>query len=250
MKFKHSDMLVYIAIGDAYCLATEYIKLPKYKKLQYDALELKTYLKHPTHNNNAGTYSDDCQMSIGVAEVLIDGPPYTKLSFANAWVRNFKRDPRDAYSRGFQKLLQRINTGQDLLEKIKPISNKNGAAMRPVPLGVLKTPQEVLEVAKLQASITHNTPSGIFASQAVALMSYFSLHEDAPLDRDHLLSFLTSHLNASKIFKEPWSGRVKGPEVGVNTAWAVFELITSCRALSDIIRQTITLGVIQTRLDV
>ena len=84
MKFKHSDMLVYIAIGDAYCLATEYIKLPKYKKLQYDALELKTYLKHPTHNNNAGTYSDDCQMSIGVAEVLIDGPPYTKLSFANA----------------------------------------------------------------------------------------------------------------------------------------------------------------------
>jgi len=35
---------------------------------------------------------------------------------------------------------------------------------------------------------------------------------------------------------------VKGPEVGINTAWAVFELITSCRVLSDIIRQTITLG--------
>jgi len=249
----NTNLLYYTAIGDAYCLSTEYIKHPRDDELKAKALEFKGYLQHPVHKAKPGSYSDDTQMSIANAEVLIKSGPMGKIEdidFANAWVEAFKRDPRDAYSRGFQAFLEEVKSGKEFLDKIVISSNKNGAAMRAAVFGVYEDVQKALDVSRQQASITHNTPGGIFGSQAVTLMSHFALHSDQEMNRLNLGEYIIEHLGdtlvSDDLFKDVivtrWDGRVAGEEIGIITAWAVFELLVSCNSLLEIMQKTIEWG--------
>lgn len=250
MLYPNPDILLYTAIGDAYCASCEYIKLPHDKETYNKALNFNQYLSHPRHNLVPGTYTDDTSMSAANAKVLIENDSFTNICFAEAWVNEFKQDPRDAYSRRFQKFLEEVETGKEFLDKIDPVSNKNGAAMRSAVLGVLKIPSIVRTVADGQAKITHNTPGGRFGSQAVALMSHYVLYENSPLERDLLKTYLRYHLRhiiaeseaLTDVFRRPWAGPVAGPEVGINTALATFELLVSCNSLLEVLRKTIEFG--------
>ena len=244
------NMLLYIAIGDAYCLPTEYIH-PNHYNVK-EALKFKKYLQHPKYPLPFGSTSDDTQMSIANAEVLIENDSFRSIHFANKWIEAFHRDPRPSYSKGFQRFLETTTTGKDFIVNIDPSSNKNGGAMRSVPFGVLKTPEKVLTAATLQCRLTHDTPGGLFGSQAVALMSHFFLYSSLRANYTNLREFLFDNMRptireiielgiAEDVFNS-WNGRVQGPEVGINTALAVFQLVTSCKSLKEIIKKTIEFG--------
>jgi ADP-ribosyl-[dinitrogen reductase] hydrolase len=248
MRHINPGILYYMAIGDAYCLGAEYVAEdhPNVEQL----LKFEKYISHPKYPLTPGVYTDDTQMSIANSEVLIAGKPYDNIAWANAWVDVFKRDPRKGYSKRFQKYLEEVDTGIDFLKTINPESNKNGAAMRSPVIGVLKTPAEVLKYSKMQAAITHNTPGGIFGAQAVALMSHYALWSYGPMDRLNLGEYLIEHLGKDlvkgEIFKDvivtPWKGRVAGEEMGINTAWSVFELLVSCDSMLQMLKQTLEWG--------
>lgn len=180
MKNSNPLMLLRIAQGDAYAMAAEYLKSPRDDALLEQILRFEAYQKHPTHTLRAGQYTDDGQMTVGVTEVLLGGRPFTPLSLADAWIRCYHRDPREGYARGFQGFLHRTFSGQEFLDNIHNGSEKNGGGMRIVPGGVLPDPQEVVAFARLQAAITHNTPLGLYAAEAVALLSHFALYTDLP----------------------------------------------------------------------
>ncbi len=86
-------MLVRIAQGDAYGMATEYISLPKHQGVKDAALEFRRYCENPVHPIRAGVYTDDTQMSVAVAEAVVAGG-FDKEKFADAFVRCFRRDER------------------------------------------------------------------------------------------------------------------------------------------------------------
>jgi ADP-ribosylglycohydrolase len=113
-------------------------------------------------------------MSIAVAEVLVDEPPWSREAFAGGFVRAFKRDPREGYARGFQKFLEGTSDGASFLRDIRPDSDKSGAAMRACPCGLLESVERVTEIATLQARPTHDTSDGVNAAVASALMAHFS----------------------------------------------------------------------------
>lgn len=239
-------MLLRIGQGDAYGMAVEYIKLdrPYDRELHERALKFERYLKHPTHQLRAGQYTDDTQMSIAVAEVLLqeDLRAVTdadlKRLFADSFATCFVRDPRDGYSRGFQAILNRIKTGKELIEAIKPDSDKNGAAMRSVPIGVLSDPNEVVRIATVQAKVTHDTVGGVQSSILVALMSHFALWTNKPFTA--LPLWLSQHTN---IQARDWAGGpVQGPGVGMNTADAVYTLLRTRGTLLNIARTAIEWG--------
>ena len=184
MRYSNPNMLVYIAMADAYAAAVEFIKLPKRNALRDEALTFQRYLAHPTYGLRPGTYTDDTEMSAANAQVLVhQNEPFTALMFAEEYVSEFERGGRrDGYSRWFQATLERVRTGKELIAVLRPAtSTNNGAAMRAVPFGVLPTVRRVLEVATLQAGITHDSPEGRFSARAVALMSHAALYEDVPL---------------------------------------------------------------------
>jgi ADP-ribosyl-[dinitrogen reductase] hydrolase len=254
MKNRNDNLLLYIAMADAYAAATEYLKFPRDDATKLAALEFNRYVKHPSHGLAPGTYTDDTQMSIGVAETLLQTPVPTKQDFAEHFIKVFRRDRRNGYSRNFQTFLNTVcgipesQQTQYFLDNIQPISDKNGAAMRSVPIGILADPLEVTDCASRQAQLTHDTIGGRLSSMLIALASHFSLYESE--DFDQLFDFCWMHfdkwykkfLPELEPLRKPWNGEVTGPGVGMNTVHAVFHLLREEMSLMGILRQTIEWG--------
>lgn len=248
MRWRNDNMLLRIAQGDAYALGAEYVKRKEHPEL-IERLELfEGYQQHPNPAHGglrAGSYSDDTQMSIAIAEVLIEkGARASSLDYTDAFFRCFKRDPRDGYSRGFQAILERARTPAELRQLVTPDSNKNGAAMRAVPIGALRDPNDVAAAAGMQASSTHATWGGINSAVIVALMSHYALYDRRSLGS--MPSWLANHCQALEYFKGPWEGPVTGKAtnlgVGMNTAWAAMTLVSEATSLKNIMERVLAWG--------
>lgn len=169
-------MLVEIAIGDAYGAGFEFCSRAKIERSN----TLAAYVAHEL-GIPAGHYTDDTQMSIAVAEVLLAEADATSTAFADAYVRCFKRDPREGYAKGLQGLMNECADGTALRARIRPDSRRNGAAMRSVPLGLIADKQLLSIVAREQAVVTHNSTEGILSSRVVAFMAHALLYDQARL---------------------------------------------------------------------
>lgn len=227
-----------ILISDAYGAGFEF----ENSMLKYN--DGKQFYNHPTHmasdgsgnSLKAGMYTDDTQMSIAVAETLIGGD-LSREAFANKFVECFKRDPRKGYAKGFYNFLLEQSSGETFLRNIRPDSDKNGAAMRSVPLGVIKNISILQNVCTLQASITHNTKIGIDSSIVVALMANYFYYNRGP--KDELLDYLKSYYPEYP-FEREWTKPV--PCHGIATALAVFTAIMSTDSLQETMIKAVSFG--------
>jgi ADP-ribosylglycohydrolase len=241
MRFSNPNMLLRICQGDAFAMAVEYLDQKGSAGHIENVLRFERYFAHqdfPQHQ--AGCYTDDGQMSVAVVEALLKTDNPSVQMFAKCFFHAYKRDPRVGYSRGLQEILDSSNSAVEMISRIHPNSDKNGGAMRSVPIGVLSTPAQVLEIAARQASITHNTPAGILAAEAVALMSHFVLYEADGFER--ITEYCLDHLPACERFRSAWSGSVVGPDVGMRTVHAVHTLLTTKHGLLPMLEQVIAWG--------
>ncbi|MFN8373972.1 MAG: ADP-ribosylglycohydrolase family protein [Anaerolineae bacterium] len=222
-------MLLELAIGDAYGAGFEYVN----RQLIAQFNNLSRYVKHPRHSTKPGQYTDDTQMSLAVAEAIVSGEPWTPLNLARRFVEVFKRDPREGYAGNFYQFLRHVKDGEHFLAEIIPTSDKSGAAMRAVPIGVLPSVQEVIEKSTLQARITHNTPDGIRAAVAAALLSHYFLYQLGPHDK--LGEFIESHVAGEWV--DEWHGEVGSK--GWMSVKAAITAIQQHETLSDILRACI-----------
>lgn len=255
MRHPNPNMLLRIAQADAFGVAVEYVKRKEQPSLYEAVRQFDSYQQHPTHVGlRPGMYTDDTQMSVAVAEALICDASgvfwdnyLTNERFAWHFFHAFKRDPRDGYSRAFQAILEEAKTVDHLRLLIKPDSSKNGAAMRAVPIGVIRDPKQVIEVASTQASVTHATYGGINSAVSVALMSHYALHDARGFSSmdDWCCGWSAAH----EYFRQPWEGPVqaksldgKGLDVGMNTAWAVATLLREESSLMSMMKRIIGWG--------
>lgn len=248
MHWRNNNMLLRIAQADACAAAVEYVKRPQYDALYAETLKFEAYQQHPTHSKlRPGMYTDDTQMSIAVAETLLEhNVGVNTRHFSDAFFNVFKRDPRDGYSRGFQAILEQATSADHMRQLIKPDSNKNGAAMRSVPVGVFKKPVDVIRIAAEQAMITHATWGGINSAISIALMSHFALYDRRDFSSMH--GWCCNWSGAHEFFREPWRGPVtkksdtKNLGIGMCTAWAVQTLLVEEKSLMDIMKRLISWG--------
>lgn len=169
---KRNYMLLESAKGDAYGSGFEFVKQFIIERDH----KMDCYYASRIDNLKAGQYTDDTQMSIAIAELLLNEPEWTPELIAEYFVKVFKRDEREGYAAGFYSVLTSVNSGKELLDTIIPESIRNGAAMRSVPLGLIHSKNELLSKSHMQACITHDTPEGVYSSQAVALMAYYFIN--------------------------------------------------------------------------
>ncbi|HYE17928.1 MAG TPA: ADP-ribosylglycohydrolase family protein [Tepidisphaeraceae bacterium] len=222
-------MLIELAIADAYGAGFEYVK----DEIVRTRNTLAGYVQHPRHPLPPGSYTDDTQMSIAVAEVLVEGLPWTPEVLAERFVTAFKRDPRNGYAQGFYHFLQSVTGGADFLARIKPDSDKSGGAMRAAPVGVLPTIAEVIDYAARQAALTHDTPDGRNAAAAAALMSHYFLYRLGP--RRDLGHFVAAHVPGA--WAEPYVGKVK--ETGWMSVQAAVTAVVASDRMSDLLRRCV-----------
>lgn len=138
-------------------------------------------------------YSDDTQMTIGVAEALLKDEEILEQSLCEAFVENY--DPSRGYGRGARVILQAMEEGQDYRHWANELfpggSFGNGAAMRVAPVGLLfhNDPDRLWEQARLASLPTHVHPLGIEGAQLLALAIAIGLREQS-FDRGTLLAEL------------------------------------------------------------
>lgn len=224
-------MILELAIGDAYGAGFEFVD----KKIIIENNNLE-YFQHPIHDIKKGYYTDDTQMSIAIAELMVNNIEFTPLNIASKFVEVFKRDVRNGYAGGFYDFLRSINSGEEFLNKIKPDSVKNGACMRAVPLGLYSDYKEVIRKSTIQAQVTHNTPIGINSSVAVSLLAYFFKYEISY--KENMIPFITKYTKGD--WNIPYYEEVSGN--GEITVRAVITILNKCNTLSEILYESIKLG--------
>lgn len=220
-------MLVELAVGDAYGAGFEYAD-PEFVAAHNN---LDGYVQHPTHRGiQPGSYTDDTQMTIAVVEQLISGDTWTAEGLAERFVAAFHRDPREGYAGGFYRLLSEVRDGGELLSRIEPRSEKSGAAMRAGPVGLLPFLPDVLEIAAIQARVTHDTPAGIEAAQAAALAVHYCHYELGPTPE--IARWIDEQLPGG--WSEPWRGKVGA--YGWMSVRAALTALAGSSSLREILR--------------
>jgi len=224
-------LLFEIAIGDAYGAGFEFCDREKITNCN----TLEKYVPHEL-GILAGHYTDDTQMSIAIAEVLLSEASYSTDVFAAAFVGAYKRDPRQGYAKGLQGLLELCEDGADLMRRISPESRRNGAAMRSVPLGLIADKHVLVAAAMEQARVTHNTTEGILSSQVVALMAHTLLYDNASL-----VDLPGSILKQTGfVLRDDWNAEVECD--ALQTLHAVNTALQANRSMSALLRACINLG--------
>lgn len=225
-------MLLEGAIGDAYGAGFEFAPI---EKIRQDNT-ISRYETHPLFAEIQGKYTDDTQMSLAIAELLISGAEWTSENIAQKFVECFKRDPRRGYAKRFYQFLTEIKDGTELLEKIRPKSERNGAAMRAYPLGILNDESEIKAKCRLQAAVTHQTEKAMKAAEAIALSSHFFIYQKG--SKTDLSSYL------SDIQKHKWMANWNG-EVGVDaneTVQAVLTVLLQEDTLTNMLKRSVDFG--------
>lgn len=194
-------MLYHIAVADAYGAGRE---MASYDFIHANNCGTK-YVQHLTHKLKPGSYTDDTQMSLALAEHLLADDPWTPLDLANRFVATFKRDQREGYSRHFYEILTEVNSGVELITRLagKNQSQKSGAAMRSGVLGLLPNKDDLMSKVEVQSRITHDTIRGVDSAIAAALMVHFFAHGGG--DREHLPEYLNREIPGYE-FHVPWYG--------------------------------------------
>ncbi|MBD3276389.1 MAG: ADP-ribosylglycohydrolase family protein [Candidatus Marinimicrobia bacterium] len=225
-------MLVEMAIGDAYGAGFEFAPEDYVRKYN----DASGYVSHPRHSLPPGTYTDDTQMAIALAEAILSQKAWTPETIAKYFVKACKRDPREGYAGGFYGFLQRIQNAEEFLNDIRPNSDKSGGAMRAAPVGIFSSPREVIEKCRIQAAITHDTPDGTNAAIASSLMIHYFLYDIGP--KAELGAFLESHVAGD--WSKPWIGfaSVKGIDCVRAAVTAVMASNSLCELLQECIAFT------------
>jgi ADP-ribosylglycohydrolase len=226
-------MLVELAIGDSYGAGFE--------MADEDFVEANNNLQYVNHRKNlslvkTGHYTDDTQMTLAIAEALLEDDPFTPLSIAERFVQCFHRDERRGYNGGFFKFLLDTKDGETFLENIRPDSEKSGAAMRASPLGLLSDRREIKRLCDIQAALTHDTPAGHTSAYCAALMVYYFKNEMGRPKAD-LGGWLADQCQVPQL-EQPWAGpRVRS--LGWHCVHAAIRAVTDENTLADVLRRSV-----------
>jgi ADP-ribosyl-[dinitrogen reductase] hydrolase len=221
-------MILELALGDAYGSPFEYAPI-EFVNERNDGLRF-----HRRRRNNEGRYTDDTQMSIAIGEAILYDERWTKDGLANRFVTAFKRDPRVGYANSFYGLLKEVQSGEELVERLKPDSDKSGGAMRAPLIGIFPSINEVKQKAAYQASITHNTEPGMAAAEASALMLHYFAYNLGP--KNELGKFIQTHV-AGTGWEIPYEGPVGAK--GWMSVRAAMTAIQKHHTMTDILKACI-----------
>ncbi len=225
-------MIIEGAIGDAYGAGFEFA--PKNKIISCN--DVTKYYKHPIYNEIEARYTDDTQMSIALAELILSGKEWNQINIADSFLTTFKRDPRRGYSKRFYAFLSKVKNGQEFLSNINNKSNRNGATMRSYVLGVYANIDEVIEKCTIQAEVTHQSESAVRSAISIALISHYFINELG--EKDHLVEFLNDIQNYS--WKGDWKDEVG--MIGDDTVEATLTMLMSELSLKMRLQKSIDFG--------
>lgn len=182
-------MMFEIAVGDAYGACFEGADrgfVNRNNDLHYETHPRKLRKRPEDYNPSLvpkGGYTDDTQMSIAVAEAMLEDGPWEEESLADRFVEAFRRDPRRGYTPYFLNVLMNSESGKVMMSKIDGKSFKSGGVMRAGPCGLYPDLGMAMEVAALQSMVTHDSWVGRNTAAGLAMMVHYFWYDLGPKDQ-------------------------------------------------------------------
>ncbi|ADL12858.1 ADP-ribosylglycohydrolase family protein [Acetohalobium arabaticum] len=199
LQDKFIGSLVGTFVGDALGMAVEGYTIEEIEK-KYGQLDYMLEARL-----GAGTYTDDTEMMIGVAESLISASGFDGADMAEKFVTNCNLDR--GYGAGTIEALNNIKAGSSWQEAGENIfdggSFGNGSAMRIAPVGVFyHTDYEELRIkAKKSSQITHAHPLGKTGAAIQALTVGYAVNQkpEADFSVTDYLDVLTEYIDFESV---------------------------------------------------
>lgn len=189
-----SNVLLGTVIGDS-------LGVPFEKKLSNDPLlvnwDCKTFLGSAHHKLQPGQYSDDGQMSIMVAESLIENHGFNPDDLAKRYTDWIVSGKARGYGKTTLLAIQNLVSGKHWSESGIAGSYGNGTAMRAAPFGIYfrNDLQSLVSIVKMDSAITHASEEAEAGALAIALTAAYAANNDL----DNLLEKVWQHLPDSKV---------------------------------------------------
>ncbi len=212
----------------------------------------------------AGTYTDDTEMMIGVAQTLVERGDADPEFLATRFVENFS--PDRGYGHGTVATLGYLADGTPWAEAARRVfaagSMGNGAAMRVAPVGVMfhDDPERLVVEARRCAMVTHVHRLGVEGAvlQALAVGMAVGLDNSRPLDVSSFLDELGSRMTCDEYKKalDTVSGLIRQPhdpdrvigELGCealalrSVPCSIYLFLRYCSDFRESVSRTVSLG--------
>ncbi len=224
-------MILEAAIGDAYGAGFEF-REPSFISNFND---LKEYRPHGLYPEIYRRYTDDTQMAIAIAELLVEDVNWNPEAVANKFVEVFRRDVRRGYSNRVFNALSASKNGKELLKNINNQSSGNGAAMRAYSLGYIKDIDQLKQYATMQARTTHDTNEGVTGAMRIALAVHYFLYINKDIT---LIDFLNDTIGENGNY-----GIVSPIDMhSFPTTNAVIPIISNAKSMRNCLQKSISYG--------
>jgi ADP-ribosylglycohydrolase len=219
----------------------------------------------PGRQRRAGTYTDDTQMMIGLAETLLEKPGRLDLDIlAQKFASNFEEDR--GYGGNVRKILKAVRTGaqwKDAVERFRLPGGSfaNGAAMRvaPVPLACFPDEAKTAKFVSEQARVTgHTHESAQFGARlhAVSILRLIkkgvsgeglnskafikNLMDGCPAEYERKLSWIGRNLSAER--EEIINAIGVSGAAGDSVPAALWSFLSACEDPEKAIIRAVNLG--------
>lgn len=189
-----SNVLLGTAVGDALGVPFEK-KLSNFEGLvEWDG---KTYLGSEHHKLLPGQYSDDTQMSLMVAESLIENHGFNPDDLSARYQDWLISGRARGYGKTTLLAVQNLQNGKHWSESGVAGSTGNGTAMRAAPFGVYfrNDLYSLINICKIDSAITHASEEAEAGSIAIALAAAYAVNNDL----ENLLEKIWEKLPSSKV---------------------------------------------------
>jgi ADP-ribosylglycohydrolase len=184
-----SNVLVGTAIGDALGVPFETMRGDNPLLVNWDG---KSYLGSKHHGLLPAQYSDDTQMSLMVAESLIENNGFVPEDLCARYVDWIVSGRARGYGRTTFMAVEKLQKGIHWSESGVPGSYGNGTAMRAAPFGIYFRHDiaKLVESVKIDSAITHQSHDAEAGALAIALATAYIANHDT----DNLIDKIMVHL--------------------------------------------------------
>lgn len=190
------NVLLGTAIGDALGVPFESMLINNPALVKWSG---KTFDGSMYHQLQPGQFSDDTQMSLMVAESLIQNKGFNPDDLSARYVDWIVSGAARGYGKTTLAAVQALQAGTHWSESGVVGSYGNGTAMRAAPFGVYYKSDltTLIEFVKVDSAITHNSEEAEAGALAIAIAAYYACNKDT----ENLLDKISEHLPDSKVKK-------------------------------------------------
>lgn len=180
---KFLGCLIGSAIGDALGMPLEFLKPEDIQRRYGNVTEYLTPdPEHACGHLHKGQYTDDTQLTLALAESLIEAKGFDPEAFKKKLIAWYRQEDRRAPGQACLEGAHNLSEGVFYKESGKPNAAGNGTAMRVAPLGLVYSGEDLIRHSYVQSLMTHNDPRASIGSILTAFTVNKLLKLTAPLD--------------------------------------------------------------------